>query len=176
MSSPVFLARKNNGSRSCPCTQRLAGICMPAKEKTAETLKSLAVHPRFKTSYVSLSPADSWTSALHPPAVFYIYAQQEKKSSHFSGHYPAAGTVFHIPDPGFHPAAEVPLFPIGVVIIPPQFFRNYFLTFHPRPIRLPATISLDEDIMIGGGGHQAFCGHGWLLYFLSLCESDLRDY
>ena len=57
---------------------------MFAKEKTAETLKSLAVHPRFKTSYVSLSPADPWTSASHPPAFVFIYVEREKKSRYFS--------------------------------------------------------------------------------------------
>jgi hypothetical protein len=46
------------------------------KKKTTKTLKSLAVHPRFKTSYITLSPADPWTSASHPPAFLYLYAER----------------------------------------------------------------------------------------------------
>jgi len=61
-----------------------------AKEKTAETLKSLAVHSRFKTSYVSFRRLTPGRSPCIPRHFVLIYAKRKKKSRHFDAINPDA--------------------------------------------------------------------------------------
>lgn len=64
-----------------------AGARRSYKEKTAQTLKSPAVHLTLHPVYTRDLPVTPWTSALHPPASTGTCTPGEKeKSSHFYGH------------------------------------------------------------------------------------------
>jgi hypothetical protein len=70
---PVHVARHPAGARRSD------------KEKTAQTLKSPAVHLTLHPVHVRILPVAPWTSALHPPAFGRIHTPKEtEKSSHFS--------------------------------------------------------------------------------------------
>jgi len=63
-----------------------AGARRSYKEKTAQTLKSRAVHLTLHLVHVRFLPVALWTSALHPPAFGRTYKSKGMgKSSHFSG-------------------------------------------------------------------------------------------